>query len=333
MDAPPKFEWPGRSAGFPTHAVAGQSDSAPTTQNEEVPVKKWMLIALVWAVALPVAAKGKPITDADAAALQGKTVALTVHERPDFTAMTTGKVMGGIFGAFAMVKAGNALVEENHIEDPAVILRTELASAIAGAYGAQILPVDTTPMKASKPKDLAAAHPEADYVLDVRSFNWLYAYFPTRWGNYWVMEIADVQLVDTKTARLVGNYRCKADTKKLAKSPTREQLHADGAQLLKDAMASLAWTCVQQSVKEHFLPADKVAATPVALVDPFANIMQLNPAESEKAGKATAAAAPAAGAQPTEAKAPTTDAEAGQATEAAADAEATEASDAGSGSD
>lgn len=299
-----------------------------------------MLIALVWAVALPVAAKSKVIPEADAAALQGKTVALTVHERPGFSAMTAGKVMFG--GAIAMAIAGNNLIRENDVQDPAVVLRTQLASALANAYGAQILPVDTVPTKAKKPKDLAALHPEADYVLDVRSTSWNSAYFPLRWGNYWVQYVAEVQLIDARTKGQVGSARCIAHTRDNPKAPTREQLEGNGAQLLKDVTTSLGWECVQKLAREQFrVPADKIAATPVAYVDPYANMVQLDSAGNEKAAKSGATAAPAAAQATDAAAAAPAPAEAtevaapaqAEATGAAApETEATEAAAPGSGS-
>lgn len=217
-----------------------------------------------------------PLSEADAAALAGKTVALTVHERPSFAAMTAGKVTFGLLGSAAMVSAGNKLIEEHDVQDPAEIVRSQLSQALHDTYAAQLMPVDTTTTKAKKPKDLAALHPDADYVMDVRSGGWMYSYYPTRWGTYWVSYSVQVQLIDTKTARQVSNVACNASTHENPKAPSREQLHADGAKLLKDVTASLGWTCVQILAKEQFrFPAEHVAATPIALVDPLAGIEQI----------------------------------------------------------
>jgi hypothetical protein len=226
-------------------------------------------------VALPVAAKDKIITlaDADAAALQGKTVALTVHERPSFVAMTAGKAAFALFGVGAMVKAGNDLVDSNHVADPAILLRDNLATALQTAYGVTVLPADTKATDAKKPAELAALHPDADYVLDVRSGGWNFAYFPTSWSSYWVGYSGQVQLINAKTGALVSNAACNTSTHDNAHPPSREQLVADGAVLLKQVTTALGWTCVQLLAKEELhLPADKIPATPAEFVDPLANL-------------------------------------------------------------
>ncbi len=68
---------------------------------------------LVCVAALAVALSGcvsAPIkTVSSANELQDKTIILTEYAKPNFTAMTAGKAMFGLFGAAAMVKAGNDL--------------------------------------------------------------------------------------------------------------------------------------------------------------------------------------------------------------------------------
>ena len=59
--------------------------------------------------------------DSEAHALQGRSIALTTRHRPDFAAMTAGKMMFGAIGAVAMIHAGNTIVDENGVEDPSVV--------------------------------------------------------------------------------------------------------------------------------------------------------------------------------------------------------------------
>ena len=101
-----------------------------------------------------------PLSPADASTLQGKTLALTVHERPNFIAMTAGKATFALFGVGAMVIAGNKLIDDNHVADPAQIVRTNLANALRDADGMQPMPADKTATKAEKPAQIAATHPE-----------------------------------------------------------------------------------------------------------------------------------------------------------------------------
>ncbi|MGH8063235.1 MAG: hypothetical protein ACREO7_14615 [Pseudoxanthomonas sp.] len=238
-------------------------------------MKNLFLLVSLAIAGVPAFAKDKmiPLSEADAATLQGKKVALTVHERPTFVAMTAGKAGFGLLGVAAMASAGNKLVDDNHVQDPADIVRTQLAAALRDAYSAQLLPVDTVATKAKKPRELAALHPDADYVLDVRSGGWMYSYYPTRWGSYWVGYSVQVQLVDSKTGKQVSNVACNSNTHENPVSPSREQLLADEAKLLKDVTASLGWMCVQVLAKEQFrLSPQQVASIPAEYVDPLASI-------------------------------------------------------------
>lgn len=248
---------------------------------------KYTMLAFALMLATGVAgAKDKPVplSATDAAALQGKTVALTVHERPSFSAMTAGKATFGLFGAGAMISAGNQLIDDNGVADPAILVREQLATALGEVYGAQVQEPDTAPTKATKPKQLAALHPQADYVLDVRSGGWMYAYYPTDWNSYWIGYSAQVQLIDTRTARQVSNLACNATTQKHVNSPSRDDMHGNGAQLLKDVTTALGWTCVQLLAKEQFrFPADKVPTTPTQWMDPLADF-----ARARAAPRATA---------------------------------------------
>lgn len=255
-----------------------------------------MLACALMAATFSVAAKDKliPLADADAALLKDKTVALTVHQRPSFSAMTAGKASFGLFGAAAMISAGNELIDENHVQDPAEIVRANLSTALHNVHGAALLAPDTTPTKATKAKEIAALHPEADYVLDVRSGGWMYAYYPTKWGTYWVGYSVQVQLVDTKTGRQVSNMACNANTRENANPPSLDQLHADGAKLLKAVTTSLGWNCVQTLAKEqfHFAP-EQVAAIPAEYVNPLAGIQAPVATDAASAGMPADAAATA----------------------------------------
>lgn len=236
-------------------------------------MKEKLLVGTLMLVAMPALAKDQilPLAEADAAALQGKTVALTVHPRPSFVAMTAGKATFALFGVAAMTSAGNDLVDSNKVADPAGIVRDNMSAALHDAFGAQLLAVDTKQTEAKKPKDIAALHPEADYVLDVRSGGWNYGYFASDWDKYWVGYSVQVQLIDTKAARQVSNLACTASTQQNPQRPSRDQLHANGAQLLKDVTAALGWLCVQMLAKEQFrLPADKIPAIPTTYFDPLA---------------------------------------------------------------
>jgi len=256
-------------------------------------VKKLTVGCAIALAALPALAKEQiiPLSASDAALLRDKTVALTVHSRPNFVAMTAGKATFGLFGVGAMIKAGNTLVDTNHVEDPAGIVRGNLAAVLRDAYGARLLPVDSNATSSTKPKELASLHADADYVLDVRSVGWMRGYYATKWGSYWVAYSTEVKLIDAKSGAVKASEACNATTQPHANPPSREQLDADGAKLLKDVTGSLGWMCVQLLAKEELnAPAGAVAATPAQFADPISALVPATPV--------TAPAAPAAAQEP-----------------------------------
>lgn len=220
----------------------------------------------------PLAAKDAlvKLSAEDAARLNGKSLAITKHQRPSFVAMTPGKASFALLGAGAMIAAGNKIVDDNGISDPAILLGEQLASGLKNAFGVLPAAPDATATTLTKPNELAALHLESDYVLDVRSAGWSYAYYPTQWSTYWVGYSVQVQLIETASKRVISNAACNANTNKHPHSPSREALLADGAQLLKDVTAGLGWTCVQLLAKEQFqLPASTVAAIPAEFTNPL----------------------------------------------------------------
>ena len=247
------------------------------SRRQRVSGGKPKMIKAAWGAGLllcaaTASAKDQPIalSEADAATLQGKTVALTVHERPSFIAFTAGKATLGLLGTAAMVSAGNKIVDENGVEDPAILVRTQLAQALADRYGAIVLEPDPVASKAKKPKELAALHPEADFVFDVRSAGWQFIYFPSNWDNYWMGYNVQTQLIDTKTGRPLASMACGAHTKEHAHPPSRDQLLEQEARLLKDVTQHLGWTCVHVLAKEQYgLLPEQVAAIPAQYLDPL----------------------------------------------------------------
>jgi hypothetical protein len=235
-------------------------------------MKKIATAILLSTLASAAAAKDKPLplSDAIAAGLSGKTVAVVRHPRPDFTAMTAGKAMFGLIGAATMVSAGNDLIAGNNVEDPAAILERELAPALARKYGFQLKDAPAYAVSQKKAAQIAALEPGVDYVLDLRSGGWMFAYYPTDWNSYWMMYSVQVQLIDVATAKPVANLACNIGNKGDKHPPSHEDLIANGAQLIKDTTQGFGWTCMKLLAKEEFHLADTdTAAVPEQFVDVF----------------------------------------------------------------
>lgn len=234
---------------------------------------------------------------AQATALQGKTVAVVLHERESFVAMTPGKAVFGMLGVAGMVKAGNDFVGENEIADPTLLIRDQLANTLRDRYGVVLLPADKQVTASVKPADLTKAHEDSDYILSVRHRGSNYSYYPGTWGGYWVGNVVNIQLIETRSGKVVSKGNCYASTHKNEVRPTLEQLRANRAQLTKDILTSLAWKCTRQLAIEAFHVSPEAApAIPTEFEDPSARVK--NVAAAADAPPPTRNAIPEIGAEP-----------------------------------
>lgn len=184
---------------------------------------------------------------ADLAALRTAapaTVVVSAREKPDFAAMTAGKASFGLIGAMAMISAGNTIVAENGIEDPAAYIGSALASHLSTSLGATTVDNGGTLATGTKPAELAKLYPGADLLLDVQTVNWSFAYFPTDWNSYRVIYSAKVRLIDTRTGALKAEGFCARVPEQAADAPSRDQLLADRAAALKRELRAAADHCI-----------------------------------------------------------------------------------------
>jgi hypothetical protein len=199
-------------------------------------------------------------------------LAVTRHKKADFTAMTAGKATFALLGAGAMIVAGNKIVEENEIADPVDILERELAPALAKHFGMTLKAGSGLLVNGSKPKEIIAVHSDADFILDLQSNGWMFAYYPTDWNTYWIGLAVQASLFDAKSGKQLSKMNCYSDTNKHPKSPLKDDMLANKAQLLKDVTASLGWKCLHRVAKQEFgLAETEVTAIPAELTDPLAS--------------------------------------------------------------
>ncbi|HXP01171.1 MAG TPA: hypothetical protein VN813_11745 [Luteibacter sp.] len=176
--------------------------------------------------------------------LQGKHVVLSHYAKPDFAAMTTGKALFGMIGGFAMVSAGNQMVKNENIDDPAIEISQRLASDMAARHASTVLPVSDTVATDDNPSSLVKTYPGADVILDVRTMYWMYSYYPNKWSKYRVMYAARVRLIDGKTGALLAQQMCNVEPTDPENAPTHDALRADHAALVKQFLHKAADTCV-----------------------------------------------------------------------------------------
>ena len=246
------------------------------------------VLLLVLASGASAKEKMLPLPESAAAGLAGKTLVVTRHAKPSFVAMTAGKAMFALVGAAAMISAGNKIVADNAIADPADILERELAPALARHYGMTLQPSANRTVTEVKPAKIAATQFGTDFILDIRSGGWMFVYYPTDWNSYWAAYSAQVQLIDARSGAVVSTLACNTGTNKHPNSPSREAMLANGAALLKDMTQGFGWNCTQLLAKEQFhLAETEVTPTPPEFRDVLASFA------ANKAGTPAAAASSA----------------------------------------
>jgi hypothetical protein len=203
-----------------------------------------------------------PLAPGAAEALRGRETALASRDRPDFTAMTAARAaIGGLIGGAVMIGAGNRVVENNNVQDPAQAIAEAIAAELKEAHQMRFAPgaisVDTD--DAAK---IAKENPAGDLLLDVRTINWGYSYFPTTWNRYRVFYSARLRLIDLKRAQVLAEGFCSRMPDETPTAPTGDELLANGAEVLKNELKTAAGFCI-----EHFRTATfafAVKAAPVA---------------------------------------------------------------------
>ena len=175
--------------------------------------------------------------------LQGKTLAVAQHPIPDFAAFTAGKAAFALIGALAMIAEGNAIIKDNAVPDPAVAIAEGLAEKLVSARAMKAGPLGKVAQD-DKLDALVAANPGADYIVDVKTLNWMFNYYPSNWSHYRVSYSARVRLIDAARKSVVAESACQTVQGDDAKPPTKDDLLKANAALLKAYLQKGAAACV-----------------------------------------------------------------------------------------
>jgi len=218
-----------------------------------------------------------------AATLAGKTFAIVVHTPTPYSAVSrellskskwvffAGGLLAGIpYQNSRAHAAGVGVTDRTGAEDPAAIGRDILADALQRGRGMQALPVDATPVEHLDADGLAQRHPEADYVLDVRTVRWGHAPNPGDKQHAIVFYASEMQLIDVRTGKTAAWVKCEINTSKAKDPPVLDDIEREDGRLIKQAIGHLAWTCARQfaNVRMGIAP-DKIAPVPAEFEAPF----------------------------------------------------------------
>jgi hypothetical protein len=179
-------------------------------------------------------------------ALRGKTVATTDRPRAGLMAMTRGKAYFGVLGVAAMVEAGQSIIKENDIQDPAPIVNHALLLAAEKQYGvvaATTAPVHIDTTDVSK---LVEAANGADVLFDVQQVGAGFRYLPFKYGQYVVESSFKFRIIDVHARKLIAEGFCAQSTKDEPTHPSDDELLADKAARLKATFNAQREQCTNQ---------------------------------------------------------------------------------------
>ena len=186
------------------------------------------------------------------ASLQGKSLTLIHRESPNFVAMTSGKGAFAVAGVGAAVAAGNKLVKENAIADPAMTISQSVAKDLANSHGL-ILQDRPTAMASPDLNEIAASASGSDYALDVVTNGWSYMYDGFKFGDYFVGYSSKLRLIDVGSAEVVSSGLCIYDAKKAGKTAvTHDALLANNAAYIKQELNDATNFCIQEFSQNLF---------------------------------------------------------------------------------
>jgi hypothetical protein len=192
----------------------------------------------------------RPLTPERSAQLAGKTVASTQYPAADFAAFTAGKAGFALLGAAMMVAEGNEIVKTNHIEDPALAISRGLVERLAASRHARPLQPAKLQPAGDDVEAVVKASPGADYVVDFKTFTWMFNYYPADWSHYRVTYNGRLRLIETSTREVVAETLCQSVQGDDKNPPTKEQLLEKDAALLKDYLRKVADGCVEVLAKQ-----------------------------------------------------------------------------------
>ena len=179
--------------------------------------------------------------------LKGKNVTVVQRETPAFVAMTSGKGMFALVGVSAAVVAGNKLVKENQIQDPAKAIAETLAQDLSIEHGIRVTGRSSAVASSDDVADIVQLAHGNDYALDVVTHGWSYMYDGFTFSDYFVGYSSRLRLIDVNTSQVVASTKCAYDSKTAGKpAVSHDTLMQNDAAYIKQELAQATDACVEQ---------------------------------------------------------------------------------------
>ena len=178
--------------------------------------------------------------------LNGKTLVVVTHKPGPFVAVTAGKGAFGLLGAAAMYSAGRAQVIKFGIIDPAIKIRSTLVDGLKTKYNLNVKQNNSAPLENRSFSSILRTYKDkADLILDYRTFEMGYYYYPTKWGRYRVRYIGKLQLINSKSKKVIASSSCISIHGDKNNPPKKNQLLANNASMIKAFLAKATTRCSQ----------------------------------------------------------------------------------------
>lgn len=206
----------------------------------------------------------------DILSMQGKTMAITLHAPTPYIRTDRGAVWAGVLVHPALAKVKDeGFKTSNELTDPSVVARDLLATALRDAHGLQPRAVDTTQTDETRPKRIAALHPDVDFILDVRTLAWKHVYAMRKQGQPHLA--LEFQLINVATRHTDAWMRCDTVIDSILPprkdAPLFAALESDGGRTLRHAFSVLAARCARKFASQRLLISPETLATTMALAD------------------------------------------------------------------
>jgi len=193
-----------------------------------------------------------PLSQDASKQLQDKLVVRTTYPTADFAAFTAGKAAFALIGAAAMIAEGNSIVRENNIQDPAIVIGQGLVNQLIAGRNARQVPSQAV-ATGDDIQTLLATYQGANILVDVKTFNWMFNYYPTDWAHYRVTYSARIRLIDYTSKKVIAETMCRTAQGDDTNPPTKDQLLQDGAALLKNYLTKSATSCIDLVMRNLLL--------------------------------------------------------------------------------
>jgi hypothetical protein len=179
------------------------------------------------------------LTSTQRAAIEGKSILLQQPVPSQFALISSSSTVAGALDPFTAganagksSKAGNTIVEQDHLVDPATIIGPALLAEFVSMYGMKSIAGTGLPTTSGS----TSPHGDADFVLSVEVSSWSTMYLLSNLSHYGVMLVAKAKLVDGANAHVLREARCFIRPRNQSDAPTfTELMENDGIRLRVEA--------------------------------------------------------------------------------------------------